>query len=310
MVRVTQSLRKAKGELPEMKEKTEQLGRSKGRHFLRICPRGGCETSRKGLKKSPKEKQNRQDEEKRSENPKLYLEQIRAKHRELNEKHLREDTFRARDEDWQVYTVMGGNDDEESDWDEAELTRISLDYSIKWGRLIVENGAQYDINPTFVANPEAGVFQTITEIPKFCPLIEEDFQITIEVKRLCCPKVFLQPSMIGVDQAGLNEMCGISIRRLSSKNHTLEERMTSLFLMTGGSCHFPGMAKHLEIEIIKICHFGASIQCVELLIPFLMLGGELLRMPAAPQFSMQSFSKQDYYEKGKDWLWGYCFSYT
>ncbi|KAF6152839.1 hypothetical protein GIB67_025857, partial [Kingdonia uniflora] len=80
--------------------------------------------------------------------------------------------------------------------------------------------------------------------------------------------------MIGVDQAGLDEMCGISIRRLSSKNHTLEEKMTSSLLMTDRSCLFPGMAERLEYEIRKIHHFGASIKCLELLIPFLMPGGE------------------------------------
>ncbi|KAF6173417.1 hypothetical protein GIB67_027112 [Kingdonia uniflora] len=99
------------------------------------------------------------------------------------DKGKEEDTFGARDEDWQVYIVMGGNDDEESDWDEAELTR---------------------------------------------------------------PCSRLQPSKIGVDQAGFDEMCEISIRRLSSKNHTLEERMTSLLLMTGRSCLFPGMAELLR----------------------------------------------------------------
>ncbi|KAF6171503.1 hypothetical protein GIB67_018027, partial [Kingdonia uniflora] len=80
--------------------------------------------------------------------------------------------------------------------------------------------------------------------------------------------------MIGVDQAGLDEMCEISIRRLSSKNHTLEEKMTSSLLMTGGSCLFPGMAERFETEIIKIHNFGAFIKCLELLIPFLMLAGK------------------------------------
>ncbi|KAF6137826.1 hypothetical protein GIB67_040534 [Kingdonia uniflora] len=355
IVRVTQSLRKAKGESPEMKEKTEQyplidvpdsilspeqIKEKQRQAFSKNMSEGRVRAQQKRFDEElQREKQNQQDEEKRLENPELYLEQLRAKHRELTEKveqrkrlktndnqnlsggvgrgerlnaakkeKMRllttaafdkgkgEDTFGARDEDWQVYTVMGGNDDEGSDWDEAELTRIS-------SRL-------QDIDPTFVANPEAGSFQTITEIPKFRPLTEEDFQIAIGVERFRCPEVLFQPNMIGVDQAGLDEMCGISIRRLSSKNHTLEERMTSSILMTGGSCLFPGMAERLETDIRKIRPFGASIKVLRASDPILDAWRGAATYAAAPQFSMQTFSKQDYYEKGEDWLRGYRFSYT
>lgn len=109
-----------------------------------------------------------------SENPELYLESLRAKHKELSErieqrKRLKtngsktngsqnlngaggrgerlnaaqrermrllttaafdrgkgEDTFGARDEDWQLYKLMSrDNDDEEDEEDEAELARVT-----------------------------------------------------------------------------------------------------------------------------------------------------------------------------------------
>ncbi|KAF8395541.1 hypothetical protein HHK36_019489 [Tetracentron sinense] len=364
VVRVTQSLKKAKREQVEIEEKMdpsmtekytlinipdnmlspEQLKEKRKQLFIKTTSEGRQRAKQKRFEEElDRERQNELDEKKRLENPELYLEQLHAKHRELSEKFEQrkrlkvngthtneshnssggvgcgerlnaaqkermrllttaafdrgkgEDTLGTRDEDWQLYKLMSkdiDDDDEGQDEDEAELARVT-------SRL-------QDIDPTFVAKSEIGPFQTIVEIPRFRPLTKEDFQIILGVERFRCPEILFQPNMIGIDQAGMDEMAGISIRRLPLKGNSVEERITNSILMTGGSCLFPGMGERLEAGIRKIRPFESPIRVVRASDPVL----DAWRGAAAVPFSEQTFSRQDYYEKGEDWLRRYNLRYT
>ncbi|XP_058109598.1 actin-related protein 5 isoform X2 [Magnolia sinica] len=368
VVRVTQSLRKAKGEPLEIDEKVEspsaekfqllgvpdnmltpeQLKEKRKQTFLKTSSEGRQRAKQKRFEEElERERQNQQDEEKRLENPERYLEQLRAKHRELSEKveqrkrlktnggrtngnqnlsggvgrgerlnaaqkeRMRllttaafdrgkgEDTFGARDEDWQLYKLMSKDDDDDDDGldeDEAELSRIST-------RL-------QDIDPTFVPKLDIGPFQTVSDLPRFRPLTAEDFQIVLGVERFRCPEILFQPNMVGVDQAGLDEMAGISIRRLPMKDDSIEERITNSILMTGGSCLFPGMDARLEAGIRKIRPFQSPIRVIRASDPILDAWRGAAACAAAIGFSKQTFSRQDYYEKGEDWLRRYRLRYS
>ncbi|OUZ99281.1 Actin-related protein [Macleaya cordata] len=360
IVRVTQSLRKVKGEQVEMEEKTEplttekyplidvpdnmlspdQLKEKRRQLFLKTTSEGRQRAKQKRFEEElERERKNQQDEEKRLENPELYLEQLHAKHRELSEKveqrkrlktngsrsngnqnlsggvgrgerlnaaqkeRMRllttaafdrgkgEDTFGAREEDWQLYKLMSKDNDDDDDGpdeDEAELARIT-------SRL-------QDIDPLFVPKLDVIPVQAVTELPKFRPLTKEDFQIVLGVERIRCPEILFQPNMVGVDQAGLDEMVGVSIRRLPTKGNGLEERITSSILMTGGSCLFPGMAERLEVGIRMIRPFESPIRVVRASDPILDAWRGAAAYAAGAQFSVQTFSREDYYEKGEDWL--------
>ncbi|KAK6156195.1 hypothetical protein DH2020_010443 [Rehmannia glutinosa] len=213
-------------------------------------------------------------QKRKQENPERYLEELRAKHRDLSEKveqrkklktngghsngnhngsgggvgrgerlnssqreRMRllttaafdrgkgEDTFGTKDEDWQLYKLMSrdndDDDDDKPDPDEAELARISSRLQVE---LILSRG------------------------PSFRPLTKEDFQIILGVERFRCPEILFNPNLIGIEQAGLDEMAGISIRRLEASKG-MEERITNSILLTGGSCLFPGMSERLEAGI-------------------------------------------------------------
>ncbi|XAR72004.1 hypothetical protein NMG60_11018490 [Bertholletia excelsa] len=366
VVKVTQSLRKTKGEQVEMEEKIdpstaekyslinvpdnmltlEQLKEKKKQLFLKTTSEGRQRAKQKRFEEElERERQNKEDEEKRLENPELYREQLRAKYRELSEKveqrkrlktngghtngnhnmsggvgrgerlnaaqkeRMRllttaafdrgkgEDTFGLRDEDWQLYKLMSkDNDDDEEgpDEDESELARIMSKLK--------------EIDPTFVARLEPGA--SSSEVPRFRPLTREDFQIVFGVERFRCPEILFNPNLIGVDQAGLDEMPGVSIRRLSCKDKGLEERITNSILMTGGSCLFPGMAERLEAGIRMIRPCGTPIRVIRALDPVLDAWRGASAYAAAIQFPDQTFSRMDYFEKGEDWLRRYQLRYT
>ncbi|KAH7855096.1 hypothetical protein Vadar_021202 [Vaccinium darrowii] len=365
LVKVTQSLRKAKGEQADTEEKTdpsltekysmvdipdnmltpEQLKEKRKQVFLKTTSEARQRAKQKRFEEElERERQNKQDEEKRLENPELYREQLRTKYRELSEKveqrkrlktnghtngnnngtggvgrgerlnaaqkeRMRllttaafdrgkgEDTFGIRDEDWQLYKLMSkdnDDDDEGPDEDEAELGRMSARLK--------------EIDPTFVPKLESG--SSSAELPRLRPLTKEDFQIVLGVERFRCPEILFNPNLIGIDQAGLDEMVGVSMRRLPTRGQSVDERITNSILMTGGSCLFPGMAERLEAGIRMIRPCGTPIRVVRASDPILDAWRGAAAYAAAMEFPQQTFTRMDYYEKGEDWLRGYQMRYT
>ncbi|XP_065871702.1 actin-related protein 5 isoform X2 [Euphorbia lathyris] len=371
IAKASQSLRKAKGETKveqaEVDEKSdcsandkyplvdvpdnmltpEQLKEKRRQLFLKTTSDGRQRAKQKRHEEElERERRNQLDEEKRLENPELYLEEMHAKYKELCEKvqqrkrlktngnhsngngfagavgrgerlnaaqreRMRllttaafdrgkgEDTFGAKDEDWQLYKLMSkdnDDDDEGPDEDEVELSRVS-------SRL-------QELDSTFIPRQDAGPSQPAPEMPKLRPLTKEDFQILIGVERFRCPEILFHPNLVGIDLAGLDEMAGVSIRRLPSKDQSLEERLTNSILMTGGSCLYPGITERLEAGIRMIRPSGSPIKVVRAMDPVLDAWRGASVYASALQFPKQTFSKMDYYEKGEDWLRRYQFCYT
>ncbi|KAG1339243.1 actin-related protein 5-like [Cocos nucifera] len=366
--KITQSLRKAKGEPNETEERIdaslaekypltnvpddmltpEQLKEKRKQTFLKTTSEGRLRAKQKRFEEeSMREKQNQQEEEKRLENPELYLEKLHARYRELMEKveqrkrlktngartngnqnlsggvgrgerlnaaqkeRMRllttaafdrgkgEDTFGSRDEDWQLYKLMSkDNDDEDNgqEEDEAELARVTA-------RL-------QDIDPTFVAKSDMVPLQGTPELPRFRPLTAEDFQIVIGVERFRCPEILFQPNMVGVDQAGLDEMVGVALRRLSTVDDAVKDRICNSILVTGGSSLFPGLVPRLEAGIMQIRPYLSPLKVVRASDPILDAWRGASTYAASSQFATQTFSMQDYYEKGEAWLRQYHIQYT
>ncbi|XP_009357748.1 actin-related protein 5-like isoform X1 [Pyrus x bretschneideri] len=265
------------------------------------------------------------------ENPELYLEQLHAKYKDLSEKveqkkrlktnggahtngnnfsgnvgrgerlnaaereRMRllttaafdhgkgEDTFGAKDEDWQLYKLMSkdnNDDDEGPDVDEAELARLS-------SRL-------KEVDPTFVPKPDNANPQSV-EAPRFRPLTQEDFQIVFGIERFRCPEILFHPNWIGIDQAGLDDMTEVSLRRLPTKFQELEEGLTSSIFMTVGSI-FPGMSERLEAGIRMKLLCGSPIRIAKALDPILDAWRGASAYAAESHFPTQTFSKEEYYE--------------
>ncbi|BAT86032.1 Actin-related protein [Vigna angularis] len=368
-IKVTQSLRKAKGEpkseqaetekadsginekyslinIPDDMLSPEQLVEKKKQLSLKSMSDGRQRMKQKRYEEElERERKQQLEEEKRLENPELYLEQLRAKYKDLSEKvdqrkrlktngdhsngnnlsggigrgerlsasqreRMRllttaafdrgkdEDTFGAKDEDWQLYKLMSkDNDDgdEGPDEDDTELARISSKLQ--------------DLDPTFVPKPETGSSQP-AEASRGRSLTKEDFQIVIGVERFRCPEILFNPNWMAVDQAGLDEMAGVSIRRLSCKDEELEKRLTSSILVTGGSSIFPGMIERLEAGIRMIRPCGSPIKVVRALDPIMDAWRGAAAYATIPQFHSQTFSRMDYFEKGEDWLRSYQLKYS
>ncbi|XP_021769010.1 actin-related protein 5-like isoform X2 [Chenopodium quinoa] len=333
-------------DIPDNMLTPDQLKEKKKQIFLKTTAEGRQRARQKRAEEElQREKQNQLEEEKRLENPEMYLEKLRTKYKELSEKveqkkllktngnstngnstsggvgrgermnaakkeRMRllttaafdrgkgEDTFGARDEDWQLYKLMSkDNDDEDEgpDVDETELARIS-------SRL-------QDIDPTFTPKPDSGLCQP-ADVPRARPLTKEDFQIIMGVERFRCPEILFNPNIVGIDQSGLDEMVGISMRRFSPKGQGLEEKLTSSILLTGGSSQFPGLSERLEAGVRMIRPCGTPIRVIRANDPIFDAWRGASSYAASLHFPEQTFTKMDYAEKGEDWLRRYKFRYT
>ncbi|KAG6542579.1 hypothetical protein Mapa_016050 [Marchantia paleacea] len=201
-----------------------------------------------------------------------------------------EDTFGMRDEDWQLYKRMGkdGEEDEDAEEDDAELVRLEA-------RL-------QEIDSTFQPTPglAQGMQKTNVEVQAPKPLTAEDFRISLGVERFRCPEIVLQPSMVGVDQVGVGEMVGASFRRMPENLHELVVRGT--ILLTGGNTLFSGLDERLAAELKACRPFGSTIRVVKAADPLLDAWRGASRFAASGAFRRFAFSKQDYEERGQDWL--------
>lgn len=167
-----------------------------------------------------------------------------------------------------------------------------------------------DIDPEFVP-AELSSFQGTIEFPRFRPPSAEDFQIVLGVERFRCPEILFQPSMVGIDQAGLDEMVGSSLRRLSSSvDDAVKDRICSSVLVTGGSSLFPGLDSRLEAGIRRLRPYLSPLKVVRASDSILDAWRGAALYATASQFPSQTFSIQDYYEKGEGALREYRIKYS
>ncbi|KAF0920976.1 hypothetical protein E2562_037891 [Oryza meyeriana var. granulata] len=320
----------------------EQLKEKKKQILLKTTTEGRMRAKqRRAEEEALREKQ---EEERRLENPELYLEELRARYSELSDKvdqrkrqklnggktngnhnssggvgrgerlnaaqkeRMRlltsaafdrgkgEDTFGTRDEDWLVYKKMSkdnDDDDDGNDDDESELARIASKIQ--------------EMDPTFVNKTEA--VQQTPEPPKIRTLTAEDYRISIGIERFRCPEILFQPCMIGIDQAGIDEMVSISLRRLM-EDESVKERLCQSILVTGGCSLIPGMIPRLESGIRQFRPYLAPLKLVRAADPLLDAWRGAAAFAASSKFGRQTFSLADYREHGENLFHRYNIVYS
>ncbi|KAK8452363.1 hypothetical protein SEVIR_5G098000v4 [Setaria viridis] len=326
--------------VPDEELTPEQLKEKKKQILLKTTTEGKLRAKqRRAEEEALREKQ---EEQRRAENPELYLEELRTRYSELSEKFEQrkrqkvnggqtngnhgssggvgrgerlnaaqkermrllasaafdrgkgEDTFGMRDEDWLVYNKMSkDNDDDGNDDDESELVRIASKLQ--------------EIDPTFVSKSEA--VQLTPEPPKVRPLTAEDYRIAIGIERFRCPEVLFQPGMIGIDQAGIDEMVSISLRRLM-EDESVKQRLCQSILVTGGSSLFPGMIPRLESGIRQYRPYLSPLKIVRAADPILDAWRGAAAFAASSKFGKQTFSLADYREHGENLFHRYNIVYS
>lgn len=206
-----------------------------------------------------------------------------------------EDTFGLRDEDWQLYKKMGkdNEDDDEPDEDDMELSRL--------------NARLQELDPSF--NPALMAKSgPSSDAPQIRQLTAEDFRITLGLERFRCPEIIFQPHLIGIDQVGLDEAIGVSMRRLPSD--WSQQIAEGTVLLTGGNTLFEGIDKRVLTELKKNRPQGSLIKVVRAEDPLLDAWHGAAFYAESLCFQKSVFTKADYEERGEDWLRNYTLKYS
>ncbi|KAF2432855.1 actin-like ATPase domain-containing protein [Tothia fuscella] len=211
-----------------------------------------------------------------------------------------EDTFGADDADWTIYrniAVGDQSDDEEEEDLNGQLKKLEevlLQYDPDFTEESTRE-AQLDWTKSLVHAFQRGPYPHDPESQR------EAHQIHLNVERIRVPEVVFEPSIAGLDQAGIVEIAaGILNERLADSVHR-DDILKDIFL-TGGNTMFEGFEERLQKELMAILPQGAPLMVRRAKDPVL----DAWR--GAAQWAGEAGSKQhfvtraEFLEKGADYI--------
>lgn len=211
-----------------------------------------------------------------------------------------EDTFGADDADWGVYrTIVTG---EASDDDEEDDISASL-------RSVEAQLLQYDPNFTENSTREAQSDWTRSTMHMFLrgpwphdPESQaEAHQIHLNVERIRVPEVVFQPSIAGVDQAGIVEICAdILNQRLPSP--AMKEALLKDVFLTGGNTMFQGFEERLRQDLRAFLPADSKMIVRSAKDPLLDAWRGAARWAAKGGAALAWVTRAEYDEKGSEYL--------
>ena len=133
--------------------------------------------------------------------------------------------------------------------------------------------------------------------------------ISIGNEQFQCPEALFQPSLLGVESAGIHEISYNSIMKCQS----IIEGDTNLFdniVLAGGNTLFPGFANRMQKELTALASPNTSIKIIDPVerIYSVWIGGSVLGSLSV--FEKMWVSKQEYYETGPSVVHSHCTAYS
>ncbi|KAG9230537.1 hypothetical protein BJ875DRAFT_152148 [Amylocarpus encephaloides] len=211
-----------------------------------------------------------------------------------------EDNFGANDDDWGVYrqiaTGEGSEDEEEEDLGaslktlEADLLKYdpdftdqhTLDAQTDWTKSLVH---------AFLRGPRP-----------FDPKSQaEAHQLHLNVERIRVPEVIFQPSIAGLDQAGILDIAGdILTTRLNGVGNQ-NDFLKDIFL-TGGATLFQNFDERLRVGLRGHLPAAAPLIVRRAKDPVLDAWRGAAKWTGTEKYQLAQVSREEYLEKGSEWF--------
>jgi len=219
-----------------------------------------------------------------------------------------EDTFGADDDDWAIYrnisTAAQNEDDEEEEEEMTSELKLLEDALLK-------HDPEFEVEHTQAAIEAAGnggdwtkslIHHFLRGTSKFDP---EDQamanQMHLNVERIRVPEVIFEPSMAGVDQAGIVELTSdILLHRLP--NPVDREKAYRDIFLTGGNCMFEGFQERLKRELRAVLPFEATMDVRMAKDPLLDAWRGAASWAGGAEWRKTAVTKAEYMEKGAEYL--------
>lgn len=211
-----------------------------------------------------------------------------------------DDDFGANDDDWGVYrtVAIGEQSDDEEEEDlaaglkavEAQLLKHdpgfdesnTLEAQSDWSKSLVH---------AFLRGPRPFDSQSQQEL----------HQLHLNVERIRVPEVIFQPSIAGLDQAGIVDIVADIFNHGLTKVPNQIDMLRDIFL-TGGNTLFRGFEERFRKELRAVLPLEASIEVRRARDPLLDAWKGAAQWSKEPALNQFALTREDYHEKGLDYL--------
>ncbi|XP_028394697.1 actin-related protein 5-like [Dendronephthya gigantea] len=192
-------------------------------------------------------------------------------------KRPKDDTFGMNDEDWMVYRHISKDaGDSDSEKEQEELGEI-------------ENVLKKH-DPNFLADEDKSHVLDL----------ESYYQLTVGIERVRVPEVVFQPSMLGVEQAGLAEIIEFILKKYPPD---IQNNLVQNVFVTGGNAQYPNFCSRLERELLAVRPFQSTFKVHRASNFSLDAWFGMRRWARSVQnLTTVSITRQDYEEKGGEYL--------
>ncbi|KAI8978476.1 hypothetical protein BDB01DRAFT_726371 [Pilobolus umbonatus] len=208
-----------------------------------------------------------------------------------------EDTFGQDDDDWAIYREI--NRDDESDDEEEDLSTLN-----QYESLLLQYDPEFLPEHSYenMSSPTNTLMHLLSKglYPPYDPTdLEQSYQLHVNIERVRVPEVLFQPSIIGLDQAGLIESVDAIVKTFDGQDR--QNIMKNIFL-TGGFCQFRGLTTRIESSLKSIYPVNTPIS-VKRARNMVLDAWKGASMFAKDESSKQYFiTRGDYDEFGSDYM--------
>ncbi|KAK5169474.1 Nuclear actin-protein involved in chromatin remodeling [Saxophila tyrrhenica] len=213
-----------------------------------------------------------------------------------------DDGFGADDADWMIYRdIQAGKQDDEEDEEEdfgAQLKAVEaqlLDYDPDFTEESTRE-AQKDWTKSLVHAFLRGPWPFDAESAR------ESNQFHLNVERIRVPEVVFQPSIAGVDQAGIVEIAeDILMQRLAGMPEARDAMLKDVFL-TGGYALFKGFEERLQEELRAVLPVDVSLSVRKAKDPVLDAWKGAARWAGSDEGRRGGVTREEWREMGGEYM--------
>ncbi|WVQ80378.1 hypothetical protein IAT38_002483 [Cryptococcus sp. DSM 104549] len=169
-----------------------------------------------------------------------------------------DDGFGRDDSDWAVYREIDGEDESEAEEDDQTLLRSIETRLLQYDPAFTEEHTMLGLAEAKHKLINAFVRGGSTE--KYDPEdIGQNHQLHLNVERIRVPETLFQPSMAGLDSAGLGEVAGWVLNGFDEEER---RRLMQCIFLTGGGTSLPNIILKMRNVLTPILPFRAPLKIV------------------------------------------------
>ena len=211
-----------------------------------------------------------------------------------------DDDFGKNDDDWGVYrTVQTGDASDEEEEEDLDATMKNIEAQL----------LKYDPNFTEESTMAAQMDWTKSLMHAFLrgprpydpESQQEKNQIHLNVERIRAPEVIFQPSIAGIDQAGIVDIAADMINHGFPNTKDRDAMLRDIFL-TGGNTLFNGFEDRLQAELRAVLPAEANIKLRYASDPLLDAWKGAAQWAAETNHRQHFVTRGEYQERGSEYM--------